>query len=148
MKYSIVKRYYLNSYLSILITKPIIMNSKLFMVFRILLGLFVLVFGLNKFFNFMPMEAPTGDAGAYFGALMSTKTLMLVAIVEIVAGLTLLTNKFGALLALILMSVSVNAVLFHATLDLPNIMGALILLILNIVVLIGYKDSYKALLKS
>lgn len=95
----------------------------------------------------MPMDAPTGDAGAYFGALMSSKTLELVAIVEIVAGIALIFNKFGALLALILMSVSINAVLFHAVLDPGNIYGALVLIILNIAVLYGYKDKYKDLLQ-
>ena len=124
------------------------MNSKVFMVVRILLGLFVLVFGLNKFFHFIPMEAPTGDAGAYFGALMSTNTLTVVAIVEVLAGISLIFNKYGALMALILMSVSVNAVLFHATLDPGGIAGAAILIILNIVVLFGYKDKYKDLLRA
>lgn len=122
------------------------MNSKVFMVLRILLGIFVLVFGFNKFLHFIPMEAPTGDAGAYFGALMNSKTLILVAIVEIVAGLALILDKFGALLALILMSVSVNAVLFHATLAPSDSAGAVVLLILNILVLYGYKDKYKNLL--
>lgn len=122
------------------------MNSKVFMVVRILLGLFVLAFGLNKFLNFIPMEAPTGDAGAYFGALMNTKTLMLVGIVEILAGLALLLNKYGALMSLILMSVSVNALLFHLTLDPANSMGAVILLVLNVLALLGYKDKYKDLL--
>lgn len=122
------------------------MNSKVFMVLRILLGVFVLVFGINKFYSFIPMDAPTGDAGAYFGALMKSKTLTLVAIVEIVAGLALIFNKFGALLALILMSVSVNALLFHLTLDPANSAGAVILLVLNIVVLYGYRDKYKGLL--
>ncbi len=123
------------------------MNSKVFMALRILLGLFVLVFGLNKFLDFMPPFELSDDAGAYFGALINSKTLMLVGIVEIVAGLTLIFNKFGALLAIILMSVSVNAVLFHLTLDQANIAGALVLLILNIAVLYGYKDKYTALLK-
>lgn len=123
------------------------MNSKVFMVLRILLGLFVLVFGLNKFLNFIPMEAPTGDAGAFFGALMSSKTLTMVAIVEVVAGIALIFNKYGALMALILMSVSINAVLFHASLDPENIMGALVLIILNVVVLFGYKDKYAPLLQ-
>lgn len=123
------------------------MNSKVFMVVRILLGLFVLVFGLNKFFHFIPMDAPTGDAGAYFGALMNSNTLTVVAIVEVVAGISLIFNKYGALMALILMSVSVNAVLFHATLDPGNIAGAAILIILNIVVLFGYKEKYKDLFK-
>lgn len=122
------------------------MNSKVFMVLRILLGIFVLVFGLNKFLHFIPMGEMSADAGAYFGALVNTKTLTLVAIVEIIAGLTLIFNKFGALLALILMSVSINAVLFHATLDPGNIVGALVLLVLNIAVLYGYKDKYKDIL--
>ncbi|WP_460218242.1 DoxX family membrane protein [Psychroserpens sp. MEBiC05023] len=122
------------------------MNSKVFMVLRILLGLFVLVFGLNKFIGFIPDFEVGADAGAYLGALTNSKTMVLVAIVEIIAGLALITNKFGALLALILMSVSVNALLFHLTLDPANSAGAVVLLILNIAVLIGYKDKYKALL--
>jgi uncharacterized membrane protein YphA (DoxX/SURF4 family) len=123
------------------------MNPKVFMVLRILLGIFVLVFGLNKFLNFLPApEGMSADAGAYFGALMNSKTMVLVAIVEIAAGLALIFNKFGALMALILMSVSVNAVLFHAVLDPGNIVPALALLALNIVALISYKDKYKDLL--
>ena len=125
------------------------MNSKIFMVVRILLGVFVLIFGLNKFLNFMPAGGDMSEeAMTYFGALSSTNTIQLVAIVEILAGLTFIFNKFGALLAIILMSVSVNAVLFHATLDLGNIGPALGLLILNIIVLIGYKDRYKDLLRA
>jgi putative oxidoreductase len=123
------------------------MNSKVFLVLRILLGIFVLVFGLNKFIEFLPgPEGMSEDAMTYFGALVNSKTMVAVAIVEIVAGLALILNKFGALLALILMSVSINAVLFHAVLDPGNIAGALVLLALNITVLIGYKDKYKALL--
>jgi len=123
------------------------MNSKVFMVIRILLGLFVLAFGINKFYSFIPMDAPTGEAGAYFAALMSAKTITLVAVVEIVAGLSLILNKYGALMALILMSVSINALLFHAILAPSDILGAIILTVLNIVVLYGYKDKYAALLK-
>lgn len=123
------------------------MNSKVFLVLRILLGLFVLVFGANKFLQFIP-PFEVGEAGMnYFGALTSTHTLTMVAIVEILAGLALIFNKFGALMSLILMSVSVNAVLFHATLDPANIQGAIILLVLNIAVLYGYKDKYAELLK-
>ena len=122
------------------------MNPKVNMVLRILLGIFVLVFGVNKFYSFLPMPELSGDAGAYFGALMNSKTMTLVAIVEIVAGLGLIFNKYGALLALILMSISVNAFLFHAVLDPGGIGGAAALIVLNILVLIGYKDKYKDLL--
>ncbi len=122
------------------------MNSKVFMVLRILLGIFILVFGVNKFANFLPMPELSGDAGAYFGALNSSKTLMLVGIVEIIAGIALILNKYGALFALILMSISVNAFLFHAVLDPGGIGGSVVLLVLNILVLYGYKDKYKDLL--
>jgi len=124
------------------------MNSKVFMVLRILLGLFVLVFGLDKFLHFVPMDqsAMSEAAMGYMGGLANTKTDYLVGIVEVLAGLSFLFNKYGALMALILMSVSVNAVLFHATLEPATIPGALILIVLNIVMLIGYKDKYKDLL--
>lgn len=123
------------------------MNSKVFMAIRVILGLFVLVFGSNKLFPFLPAPEGMSEAsGAFFGALVSTKTLTLVAIVEVTSGLALLLNKYGALMAIILMSVSVNAVLYHTVLDPGNIGPALGLLLLNIVVLYGYKDKYKGLL--
>ncbi|RNC89256.1 MAG: DoxX family membrane protein [Allomuricauda sp.] len=125
------------------------MNSKVFMVVRILLGLFVLVFGLNKFFNFIPMGEMPEAAGSYFGALASAKVIpYLVGVVEIAAGVALLLNKYGALMALILMSISVNAVLFHATLAPDSIAGALLLLVLNVLAIVGYKDRYADLLRA
>lgn len=123
------------------------MNSKVFMVLRILLGLFVLFFGANKFLNFLPPMEMGDAAMTYFGALSSTQTLTVVAIVEILAGLALIFNKFGALMSVILMSVSVNAVLFHATLEPGAIGPALVMLVLNILMLIGYKDKYQEMLK-
>ena len=123
------------------------MNSKVSMVIRILLALMLLVFGTNKFFDFLPApEGMSDDAGAYFAALTSVKLLTLIAVVEIVTGLALLFNKWGALMALILMSVSVNAVLYHANLDVGNIAAALVVFVLNLLVLYGYKDKYKELL--
>jgi len=117
------------------------------MIVRLLLGLLLLVFGLNKFFFYLPApEGMSADAGAYFDALSSTKVVTLVAVVEVLTGLALIFNKFGALMAVILMSVSVNAVLYHATLDPGNIVPAIVLLVLNIVVLYGYKDKYKEML--
>ncbi len=123
------------------------MNSKVFLVLRILLGLFVLIFGLNKFLHFMPgPQNLSPDAQAYFAALMSGKTMMLIATVEIVSGLALIFNKFGALMAIILMSISVNVILFHVILDIGNILPGIALFVLNILVLYGYKEKYKSLL--
>ncbi|MGM5470514.1 DoxX family membrane protein [Flavobacteriaceae bacterium LMO-SS05] len=123
------------------------MNSKVFMIARILLALIVLVFGLNKFFNFLPPpEGMSEAAGAYFGALASTKVITLIGIVEVLSGLSLLFNKYGALMAIILMSVSVNIIMFHVNLDPGNIGPGIAVILLNIIVLFGYKDKYKSLL--
>lgn len=124
------------------------MSPTVFKVIRIIFGVLLVIFGANKFLNFMPapdnMPEPIIN---YMTALMSTKTMHLVGMVEVVAGFAFIINKFGGLLAIILMSVSINAVLFHAFLGPSDIIGALILLILNIVMLFGYKNQYKEMLK-
>jgi uncharacterized membrane protein YphA (DoxX/SURF4 family) len=123
------------------------MNSKVTLILRILFGLFLLFFGANKFGNWItPPGEMTADMQNYFGALMSTKTMTLVAIVEIAAGLSLLLNKYASLMMLILMSVSINAVMYHLALDAGNTMMAGVMLILNMVMLYNYKDNYKGLL--
>ncbi len=122
------------------------MNSKILLVIRIVFALFLLFFGLNKFFHFMSPPPPPEEAMAYWTGLSASKTMTLVAIVEIAAGLALLLNKYASLMMLILMSVSVNAVLYHATLDPASIGMALALLVLNIIMLYAYKDHYKSLL--
>ncbi|MGB5419083.1 DoxX family membrane protein [Algibacter sp.] len=123
------------------------MNSKVFKIIRIIFGVLLVIFGSNKFLNFMPAPENMPEAVMnYMVALMSTKTLPLVGIVEVAAGLAFIFNKYGALLAIILMSVSINAVLFHLNLDPANSAGAIVLLVLNIITLYGYKDSYKSLI--
>ncbi len=94
----------------------------------------------------MDPPPPPEEAMVYWQALTISKTMALVAIVEIVAGLALLLNKYAALMMVILMSVSVNAVLYHATLDPGSIPMALALLVLNVIMLYAYKDHYKGLL--
>ena len=118
------------------------------MVIRILVGLFVIIFGANKLYPFLPApeEMPEGMM-TYFTGLTMSKTLILVGLVEVLAGISFILNKYGALMAIILMSVSVCAVLFHLTMAMESIAPALALLILNIVVLVGYKDRYKDILR-
>ena len=123
-----------------------IMNSTVTLILRILFGLFLLFFGANKLFHFVDPPPPPETALGYWDALMTTKTMTLVAVVEIVAGLTLLLNKYAAPMMIILMSVSVNAVLYHLSLDPGSTMMAVVLLVLNLVMLYIYKDKYKDLL--
>lgn len=122
------------------------MNSKILLVVRIIFAIFLLFFGANKFFHFIDPPAPPADAQGYWVALMAAKTMSLVAIVEIAAGISLLLNKYAALMMLILMSVSVNAVLYHLALDPGSVTMGLVLLALNLIMLFSYKANYKGLL--
>ena len=117
------------------------------MILRIVFALALLFFGANKLFHFMDPPAPPAEAMGYWAALTTAKTMTLVAIVEVAAGLSLLLNKYAALMMVILMSVSVNAVLYHITMDSASIAMALVLIALNIVMLYNYKDKYKDMLK-
>lgn len=124
------------------------MNSKILLVVRIIFAVFLLFFGSNKLLHFFdPPPPPSADAIGYWTALGHlTYTMTVVAIVEIAAGLSLILNKYAALMMLILMSVSINAVLYHIGLDAENVMMAVVLLALNIFMLYNYRESYKGIL--
>ncbi len=120
------------------------MNSKVLLILRIVFGLFLLFFGANKFYPMMEMVPPEASLG-YWGGLTATGTMVVVAVIEIVAGLSLLLNKYASLMMLVLLSVSVNAVLYHMAYETATIGGSVVLLTLNIVMLYAYKDNYKGL---
>ncbi len=97
---------------------------------RILLGLIFLVFGLNGFLNFIPMPPPTGVAGQYMGALFVSHYLVAVFLLQLVAGVLLLANRFVPIALVLLGPVVVNILLFHAlmapaALALPVVVTAL-----------------------
>jgi len=48
------------------------MNQKVTMVVRILLGVFMLIFGVNKFANFMPFPPIPGDGGTLMGIYVTS----------------------------------------------------------------------------
>ena len=123
------------------------MNINAFLIIRVFFGIFLLFFGFDHFFNYIPFPEMAPAANEYFANLLSTYAMQLVGVVEIVAGLAFIFNQYGALMAFVLMSVSINAVLFHVTLDPEKIYGALVLLTLNLVMIYHYRDQYQALLK-
>lgn len=124
------------------------MASKLFTGVRIFFGVFLLFFGFDHFFNYIPFPEMAPAANDYFATLSSTGVMQMVGVVEILAALAFLFNKYGALLAVILMSVSINAVLFHVALDPAKIYGALMLLLLNVGMLYFYRNQYRQLLQA
>ena len=125
------------------------MKTKIFAGVQILAGLMLVLFGANKFLHFIPMAAPAAEMGVFMGALFSVAYLMtLVAVIEILAGLAFLSNKFAPLMAVVLMPVMLNAFLAHLFLDPAGLGGALMLTIFTIIVMIRHKDAYRPLLRA
>lgn len=48
---------------------------------------FLLFFGLDHFFNYIPFPEMAPEANEYFGNLLSTGAIQLVGVVEVLAGL-------------------------------------------------------------
>lgn len=122
------------------------MNSKLTMVLRILLGLILLVFGLNKFFHFMPMPPMEGAPADFMGALGKTGYMFpLIALTEIIAGALLLLNKWKGLALLFAAIISVNAIVFHLVLFPAGIGFAAVVAILNTILIYANWSTFKTL---
>ena len=125
------------------------MQKKVYLAIRIIAGLMLVVFGSNKFLGFIDMQPGSLEMGAFMMALFQSGYLMkLVAVVEIVAGLSFLANKYVALMAVVLMPVILNAFLAHLFLDPSGISGAALLLVLTILIMLENKARYKELLRA
>ncbi|NQW36583.1 MAG: DoxX family membrane protein [Flavobacteriales bacterium] len=122
------------------------MNTKLTMVLRILLGLILVIFGANKFLDFMPhMEMPI-KAAVLMGAMAkSGYMLKLVGATEVIVGLLLILKKWAPLALVVLAPISVNMVLFHLFLAPAGIGPAAIVTLINIILIYDSWGSYKKL---
>lgn len=82
------------------------------------LAFLMVVFGLNKFFGFIPVEPPAdATAQAFMGAMFTSYLLVVVAIAEIVGGILLIISKTRFLGWLLLLPIIFNIVAFHIAHD-------------------------------
>jgi len=119
------------------------MKRNILLVLCTLLGLMMINSGLNKFFNYMPVSAPTEEQMKIFGAMMTLKWLIpLVAIVEIAGGILMIIPKTRALAALVLLPVLTGIVVHHLALDVAGIGIGLLLFAINVWVIIENREKY------
>jgi uncharacterized membrane protein YphA (DoxX/SURF4 family) len=122
------------------------MNSKLILVLRILLALILIVFGSNKFFNFMPPMQLNAQAMDLMGAMMKSGYLFkLIGATEIFVGLLLLFNKWVPLALVIFAPIAVNMVFFHLFLAPAAIGPAAVVTIITIILMYNNWNKYKPL---
>ena len=125
------------------------MKTKIDLVLRLILGVILLIFGLNTFIQFMPMPEPPEGAGKLLWAFAESGYIFpMIGVVKIVVGLLLLINRYVALALLLLAPFSVNIILFHLVLDPKGIAAALIVTALNIYLLFVNKAKFDSVLKA
>jgi len=119
------------------------------------LGLMLFIFGLNKFIWFLQDFDFTGypQAQYLFDALRHSWSdntgngylMRLVGLTEVIVGLLLILKKWVPFALVMLVPISINIVLFHAFLNIPNIGPAVVVALINAYLIYKNWDSYKPL---
>ncbi|MDO8543392.1 MAG: DoxX family protein [Opitutaceae bacterium] len=116
---------------------------------RVLMGLPLVVFGLNCFLNFIPPPStplPEG-AMAFAGALVKTGYMMqLIGLTQLIVGVFLLTNRFVPLALVLFAPFIVNSIAFHLFLERSGLPMAGVFLALELYLAWVYRAAYRALL--
>jgi len=123
-------------------------RSKAPVVARVLLGLPLVVFGLNGFLQFLPMPAMEGDAATFMGGLAAVGYFFpLLKSTEILAGLALLSGRFVPLALTVLAPIVLNIVAFHALAVGGGVGLPLVMLALGLYLAWAYRDSFRDVLE-
>ena len=117
-------------------------------IFRVLIGLFLLFASITYFFPMGEQPAPTGDMATVFAGFMATKYLMPLAKgVELLVGLSYVSGKFVKLFNLVLLPVSLNILLLNIFPSKDALPIAAVLFLGNLFFIYQDWDSYKGLVK-
>src|ERR1700739_691402 len=118
-----------------------------YVIARFLLGLIFLVFGLNGFFNFLPMPPPTGVAGQFMGALFVSHSLIVIFAIQLIGAVLLLLNRYVPLALTLLAPIIVNILLFHLLMVPSGIPLAIIVTVLWVLVFLSVRSAFSGLLQ-
>ncbi|MFT7073295.1 DoxX family membrane protein [Patiriisocius sp. Uisw_017] len=122
------------------------MNSKFTTILRLLLGIALLIFGVNKFFPFIPIFDMAPAAANFIESLESTGyVLYIVAFLEIAIGLLLVIKKWVPFALILLTPIALNIFLFHVFLDVSGIAVAIVIAAINAILIYKYWKAYRPL---
>jgi uncharacterized membrane protein YphA (DoxX/SURF4 family) len=112
---------------------------------RILLGLVFLVFGLNNFLHFIPMQPMPGDAGTFATLMYTHGWLTFHGLLYVIAGVLLIVGRYVPVALVILGPILVNILLFHVTLNPGGIGPGLVCAVLELFLIYAYWPAFRAI---
>jgi putative oxidoreductase len=115
---------------------------------RLLLGLGFTTFALNYFVPFLPAQAPPPpEALGFLGAFAGSGFLTLVKVIELGAGLLLLSNRFVPLALTLLAPILVGIAAFHILLAPAGLGLVVVLLALELTLAWTYRAAFAPMLR-
>lgn len=118
------------------------MKNKILFGVSLLFGLIMINGGLNKFFNYLPLEMGK-EAMDLMNVFKSSGWIFnLIALVEIIAGILIIIPKTRALAAIMIFPVVVGIVLFHIFQDPATMIMGFVFLAINLWIIFENKEKY------
>lgn len=117
------------------------MNSQFTKITRILLGIILLLSGLNKILKIIP--TPADNLIESFGKV--DYIFPVVAALEIIIAVLLLSKKWVAFALILLVPLSLNILLFHIYLNFEGILPAILVATLNAILIYKQRRQYAPL---
>ncbi|WKN45901.1 DoxX family membrane protein [Tunicatimonas pelagia] len=111
---------------------------------RLLLGIIFVVFGLNGFFNFIPVP----ELHPFMQMMVDSGFIYVVKALEVMGGLMLLINIRVPLALLIIGPIVINIVLYHAFFDPRNWLVSVVNLVLYVIILIAHWPTFRSVLQN
>jgi hypothetical protein len=115
---------------------------------RYLLGLGFVVFAANYFVPFLPPQQPPAEALPFLGSFAGSGFLTLVKVIELGAGILLLSNRFVPLALALLAPILVGILGFHLLLAPAGAGVAVVLVALELVLAWTYRQAFAPMLRA
>ena len=114
---------------------------------RLILGFLYLVFGLDYFLHFIPYQPlHTGVTGAFVAGLKGVGYFYpMIKTIQVLAGLSLLLNRYPAFSAVVVFPISLNVLLFHTILVPSGWYMGFLLVVPNLLLGWGYRKYYSGM---
>jgi uncharacterized membrane protein YphA (DoxX/SURF4 family) len=114
---------------------------------RVLLGFLYLVFGLDYFLHFIPYQPNhTGRVAAFKSALLDVGYFYpMIKSIQIIGGISLLTNLYAPFFAVVLFPISLNVLLYHTILVPSGWLMGVFLMVPNLFLGYAYRKYYSGM---